>query len=687
MEHLLVYRLSKKNAAAAIRRATTPFAVGLLIATLGLATIPASAATVVVDTTTDQALGSCSGSCSLRDAVATASPGDTIQIPAGHYVLTLGHITITQDLILAGSGARTTVIDGNNTSGGSSGGIFDMSGAFHVEIADLSLVNGVASGAGNAISALDRIVSSSPFVFDPVVLTVRRCTIANNKVTGGQAGGIHLQLGTLNVEDTTLSNNTTFPLVGGGILAGTATGSIVNSTFSGNTAASGGGAMQLSSSTMTLTNNTMTGNQRTFSSAGGVRFFSSTLTMSNNVIAGNPGGDCFLSGNTIASDHNLSGDSSCGFTGPGDLPGTAPLLGLLADNGGPTDTHALLTGSPALDAGGNSGCPAADQRGVTRPQRGICDIGSVEMENQPPVLATDQASVSVNEGQTAANTGTVSDGEGDTVSLSASVGSVVNNGDGTWSWSFLTSDGPTDSQTVTITGDDGQGGTSTTTFGLTVDNVAPTITSVSNNGPIFTGGSATITVAASDVAGAADPLAYSFDCDNNGSFEVGPQAGTSAACTFATAGSKTVNVQVSDGDGGVATGSNVVTVVADADHDGIPDGTDNCPAVANPTQANFDHDFFGDACDNDIDGDGRANNHDLCPFTPPGTVVGRLTGCSIAQLCPCEGPFGTNREWRNHGQYVSCVTVTAIAFRIENLITNQQKAQIITAAAQSSCGR
>lgn len=181
--------------------------------------------------------------------------------------------------------------------------------------------------------------------------------------------------------------------------------------------------------------------------------------------------------------------------------------------------------------------------------------------NVAPVLASDQASVAVNETQTATNLGTVTDANGDTVSLSASVGAVVNNGDGTWSWSFTTGDGPADSQTVTITGDDGHGGTNTTTFSLTVDNLAPTITGVSNNGPVVVGGSATITIAASDVAGAADPLAYSFDCDNNGSFEIGPQAGNSASCTFPTAGSKTVNVQVTDGDGGIATGSTTVTVV------------------------------------------------------------------------------------------------------------------------------
>jgi CSLREA domain-containing protein len=68
----------------------------LAVTALGLATAPAAAATVVVDTTTDQALGSCASSCSLRDAVATAAAGDTIQLPAGHYVLTLGKIALTK---------------------------------------------------------------------------------------------------------------------------------------------------------------------------------------------------------------------------------------------------------------------------------------------------------------------------------------------------------------------------------------------------------------------------------------------------------------------------------------------------------------------------------------------------------------------------------------------------------------
>src|SRR5205085_7795479 len=103
--------------------------------------------------------------------------------------------------------------------------------------------------------------------------------------------------------------------------------------------------------------------------------------------------------------------------------------------------------------------------------------------NHAPVIASNNASVTVNEGATATNTGTWSDADsGDTVTLSASVGTVTKagtNASGTWSWSFGTTDGPTQGQTVTITADDGTT-TTTTTFALTVNNVAPTVTAAGN---------------------------------------------------------------------------------------------------------------------------------------------------------------------------------------------------------------
>ena len=66
-------------------------------------------------------------------------------------------------------------------------------------------------------------------------------------------------------------------------------------------------------------------------------------------------------------------------------------------------------------------------------------------------------------------------------------------------------------------------------------------------------------------------------------------------------------------------------------------------------------DGLGDACDPDIDEDGVANGGDLCAYTPLGVFVDPETGCSIDQLCPCEGPRGTNVNWKNHGKYISCI--------------------------------
>lgn len=103
-------------------------------------------------------------------------------------------------------------------------------------------------------------------------------------------------------------------------------------------------------------------------------------------------------------------------------------------------------------------------------------LAALQAPNDPPVVAADEATVTFDEGQVATATGTVSDPEGDPFDLEASVGTVVDNGDGTWSWSWQTSDGPDDSQTVTITATDDKDESGTATFDLVVNNVAPTVT-------------------------------------------------------------------------------------------------------------------------------------------------------------------------------------------------------------------
>jgi hypothetical protein len=117
---------------------------------------------------------------------------------------------------------------------------------------------------------------------------------------------------------------------------------------------------------------------------------------------------------------------------------------------------------------------------------------------------------------------------------------------------------------VTVTVTDANSGSTSATFNVTVSNLDPTITAVTNTGPIYEGQSATIAIEATDPAGAADPLEYEFDCDNDGTFEVGPQPSSSTACSFTLPGTHHVPVRVSDGDGGQALGSTDVVVLDDA---------------------------------------------------------------------------------------------------------------------------
>ncbi|MCI5129477.1 MAG: hypothetical protein D3907_13540 [Candidatus Electrothrix sp. AUS3] len=132
-----------------------------------------------------------------------------------------------------------------------------------------------------------------------------------------------------------------------------------------------------------------------------------------------------------------------------------------------------------------------------------------------------------------------------------------------------------------------------------------------------------------------------------------------------------------DGQGDVCDG--------DLDGDGVDNETDNCPNVANGSQADYDGDMNGDACDDDIDGDSVVEEDDACPFTELDLIVDSA-GCSIDQLCPCEGPRGIASLWKNHGKFVSCTAKSAESFVEAGLISEVEKDAIVSDAAQSDCG-
>ena len=289
--------------------------------------------------------------------------------------------------ILAWYGATTTVTDstlsGNNAINagqGNGGGIYNADGTLTVTGSTLSGNSATsADGGGGGIVAAEGTT------------TVTDSTLSGNNASYA-GGGILAEGGTLTVTDSTLSGNTAGDY-GGGIFEEVNTTTVTDSTLSGNGAGDLGGGMLDNGDTTTVTDSTLSGNGAGTVGGGGIDNYSGevdyqpgTTTLGATIVANSnsTGGDC--AGTIADGGDNIDSDGTCGFSATGSFSHSTSLdasLGLLQNNGGPTETILPSATSPAVGVipnpttvNGVQVCPRTDQRGV--PSVGKCTIGAVE---------------------------------------------------------------------------------------------------------------------------------------------------------------------------------------------------------------------------------------------------------------------------------------------------------------------
>jgi len=310
--------------------------------------------------------GDDSGVGSFRQAVADASGGDTIVFSGvTTVVLTSGSITIDKDLTIDGGTGVTIDAEGNCP-------ILHVDMMANLDVNDITFLNGVG-GYGSAIQNNGDTVN------------ILRCTFSGNSAFNAGALGNY---GTMNVVQSTLSGNSTTGNSGAGFI-NFGTMSIVNSTLSGNVVTGanriGGAGAQLggeSDPVLTISHSTIVGNTAT-GSGGGIYNAGGTLIIKSSIFADNsaPNGPDIW-GTADSAGFNLIEDvSDVTFTANNDILGVDPALMALADNGGPTETHAIEESSAAWGSGSCTdalGDPVTeDQRGEPRPSEG-CSIGAYE---------------------------------------------------------------------------------------------------------------------------------------------------------------------------------------------------------------------------------------------------------------------------------------------------------------------
>jgi hypothetical protein len=343
------------------------------------------------------------------DSRGDCSGGGNVTFNCGANPVT---ITVTSPKTMAGE----TSIDGGGLvtlSGGGLTQLFDVHPGATLTLTNLTIVDGSGGAIGNdgTLTLTNSKFSGNdgaPFGgaiynYNDGTLTVTSSTFTRN------AGSAINNEGTLTVSNSTFTRNSSGP-AGGGAIDNTGTITVTTSAFSGNSTPFGGsgGAIDNEVGTLIVTNSTFPGNSASDGGAiynhmsGTLIVTSSTFsgnspdatsnyfgfaTLTNTIVAQSAFANC-TTGTITDGGHNLDSDGSCGVG-----PATDPMLDPagLANNGGPTQTIALLLGSPAIDAGDQTVCTAApvknvDQRGYLRPGMGAtrCSIGAFEFNSAGP---------------------------------------------------------------------------------------------------------------------------------------------------------------------------------------------------------------------------------------------------------------------------------------------------------------
>lgn len=355
-----------------------------------------------------------SGEGSLRQAIldANANPGaDIIDFQdelTGTITLTSGQLVVTDDLTVNGPGSFSITVSGNHASR-----VFDVFPGITVIISGLTISDGSAMGSSgggirndSTLTLVDVVLSGNATVkvastigngggisnFSNGIVTITNSTLSVNS-SGGNGGGVWNNGGQVSIANCTLVGNSAIT-DGGGIFNSGGTLNLTNSTLSGNSAqnADGGGIFNQSVGNVNISFTTLSGNSAGISGGGFTNFPSSTMSIKSSIVANSTsGGDCDNRATLNALGSNFNTAGTCpGFT---QVTPAQLNLGPLADNGGPTETHALLPGSVAIDAAPDctdigGGTVSTDQRGIFRPQGVACDVGAYEFVpcNQTPAI-------------------------------------------------------------------------------------------------------------------------------------------------------------------------------------------------------------------------------------------------------------------------------------------------------------